>query len=72
MSIEKEIINECSRLTYTKSVSLDKALIDDTAYELKGMWGKYGYSRVLAALSVVWTFDKAVTFFSYFHKNHSH
>ena len=69
MSIEKEIINECSRLTYTKSVSLDKALIDDTAYELKGMWGKYGYSRVLAALSVVWTFDKAVTFFSYFHKN---
>ncbi|WP_026503679.1 glycosyltransferase family 4 protein [Butyrivibrio sp. NC3005] len=64
MISNKQIVNECRKLAYTNSASLDKDVYEATSFELRDMWGKYGTAKVLAALSITWSFDKAVSFFS--------
>ncbi len=68
MIFDKKIIQECRKLPYSKSDSLTKDIYKSTGLKIEKMWDKYGFAKVLASLSSVWSQEKAIAFFSIYRK----
>ena len=65
MLSKKQLIYECRQLLYSNSETLMDDVYEYTNLELEEKYKKYGYDKVLAALSYVWPIDKALSFFIY-------
>ena len=62
---DRDLIDECKGLPYSGVSLLTRDIYISTVSALKSMWKRYGYAKVLAALSQVWPIGRASAFFDF-------
>ena len=60
----REIFDKCKKLPFSKEKNLTDGVYSDTDRMLNSLFKEYGPSKVLSALSRIWSFEKTTLYFT--------